>query len=120
MNTFNTTLVSPSWAIESEMSDEGRQFVHCGPQLSTDPSIEVRIERMDVLSEDNTYASEGGHSICMYISGNGKYNGSNINFDLDEESMGDPADLARRVAAQLLVAADALDNARQSGDPQQP
>jgi hypothetical protein len=112
MNTFNTTLVSPAWAIESELDDDGRAFVHRGEELSTDDQISVHIERYDSLSDSNEYEPVG-HSLCVFVQSNGKFPSSgSIQLDIDEESTGDPSTVARRLAAQLLLAADRLEAVR--------
>ena len=106
MNTFNTTLVSPEWAAKSYLDDDGNILVHEGPELSDDPLVTASISRLDLLREDNTYGDSG-----WSISVRGDEN-VQINLDYDTRSRGmKPAEHARRLAKQLLIAADAMDEA---------
>jgi hypothetical protein len=102
MNTFNTTLISPVWAVESTLDDDGNLFVHTGPDLSQDEGISVHIERLDTL-RDNEF-TDSVDSICLRV------HGSQIQIDIDDDEGPDPAALARRIAAQLVLAADQLDS----------
>jgi len=110
MNTQNSTAQSPEWAEDSTWtSDDEDAVVHKSATFSADPGISYYVERMDSLVDGEF--KPGGYSICLEARGNGRYN-EVVQIDLDEPVMGDTAAAARRIATQLIGAADRLDGIR--------
>ena len=109
MNANNPTSAAPAWAEESIVDGWGLE--HRSSNLSTEPGISVHFERLDRTSESNEF-EEGFYAICLEAEGNGHFPGHTVQIDLDEDPMGDPSTVARRIASQLVLAADALDKAK--------
>lgn len=107
MNDSNSTLESPKWAIESEYGNFG-EILHSSADLSTDDRVRVNIERVDRPEPDGSYG-RSIWSICLSA-------GDTVQIDLDHhpesERDVDPAEMARRISRQLLLAADAFEAAK--------
>ena len=111
MNTTQNTVSvrpAPSWAASSEPDDPQDASVirHRGPEISTDDRMSMHLELLESSSHRD-------YSICLYVSGNEDYPSAGFYIDVEDESIGDSSEFARRIAAQLLIAADAMDSARE-------
>lgn len=102
MNKIHSTLAAPEWSIESTSGNDNT-IIHRSADLSSDSSIAVTLERLDLRTDGGVQACEP--SITVRI------DPLNVWIDLDSETVGDPAAMARRIAAQLVTGAAELEKA---------
>jgi len=106
-NSTETTRPAPKWAISSLPDDPNDKTVirYAGPELSTDDRMSLHIEKLES-------ATDVSHTINLYVSGNESYPAAHFWIDIEEDSIGECSEFARRISAQLLIGANAMDAAR--------
>ena len=110
MNTTNTIVApAPAWAPEVDLDDDYSSVRYISPDLSTDEGISVKLERFDTFDAERSQ-SERSYSICLYVPA-WKTPGSSITIDVDDDTPAETIMVARRIAAQLVNAADAMEAA---------
>lgn len=113
MNTKQITFPpAPGWATREAWDNEGAPYYE-GADIAEDAQISISFERWDHLDTEARAIVQGGVGMCVEIlplRGSGGYQ---MDIDEGDEDYGDPAQFARRLAKELLAAADALEATRQ-------